>query len=168
MIHMCKFNFVQKHKNHQIMSLFTENRQCYVGRKWGTLTDLWGDLVHRISQAMISIMWLQSMCNTFQNNNFIVYQQWASIWNASILPLKISKTFGFDISPVQCALPQVALNCHKDTETNMPNVTLSISINQSIFPVCRVRNLFGTQCISNTFLHVVIDFRFHSTVYSWI
>ena len=43
-----------------------------------------------------------------------------------------------------------------------------ISINQSIFPVCRVRNPFGTQCISNTFLHVGIDFRFHSTVYSLI
>ena len=32
------------------MSLFTQNRQPYVGRKWGTLTDLWGDPVHRISQ----------------------------------------------------------------------------------------------------------------------
>ena len=42
------------------------------------------------------------------------------------------------------------------------------SINQSIFPVCRVRNSFGTQCISTTFLHIVIDIRFHSTVYSWI
>ena len=43
-----------------------------------------------------------------------------------------------------------------------------VSINQSIFPLCRVRNPFGTQCISNTFLHVDIDFRFHSTVYSLI
>ena len=121
-LNICKFNFVQKYKNHQIMSLFTQNRQCHVGRKWGTLTDLWGDLVHRISQAMI---WLQSLCNTFQNNNFIVYQ-WSSIWNVSKLPLKTSKTFGFDISPVQFALPQVALNCHKHTETNTPNVTLTL------------------------------------------
>ena len=42
------------------------------------------------------------------------------------------------------------------------------SINQSIFPLCRVHNPFGTQCISHTFLHVGIDFRFHSTVYSLI
>ena len=83
-----------------------------------------GDLVHRISQAMISKIWLQSMCNTFQNNNFIVYQ-WSSIWNVTKLPLKPSKTFDFDISPVQFALPEVALNCYKHTETNTPNVTLT-------------------------------------------
>ena len=41
------------------------------------------------------------------------------------ITFKTSKTFGFDISPVQFALPQVALNCHKHTETNMPNVTLT-------------------------------------------
>ena len=49
------------------------------------------------------------MWKTFQNNNFIVYQS-SSIWNVLKLPLKTSKTFGFDISPVQFALPQVALN----------------------------------------------------------
>ena len=83
-----------KHKNHQIMSLFTQNRQCYVGRKWGTLTDLRADPVHRISQVMISKTLLQSMCNTFQNNNFIVYQ-WSSIWNVSNLPFKHFKNVWF-------------------------------------------------------------------------
>ena len=103
-IHISKFNIVQKQKKCQIMSLFTQNRQCYGGRKWGILTDLWGDSIHRISQAMISKIWLQSMCKTFQNNNFIVYQS-SPIWNVSKLPLKTSKTFGFDISPVLSALP---------------------------------------------------------------
>ena len=103
-IHISKFNIVQKQKKCQIMSLFTQNRQCYGGRKWGILTDLWGDSIHRISQAMISKIWLQSMCKTFQNNNFIVYQS-SPIWNVSKLPLKTSKTFGFDISPVLFALP---------------------------------------------------------------
>ena len=101
---ICKFNLVQKHKIYQIMSLFTQNWQCYGERKWGILTDLWGDPVHRISQAMISKIGIQSMCKTFQNNNFIVYQS-SSVWNVSKLPLKTSKTFGFDISPVQSALP---------------------------------------------------------------
>ena len=103
-IHICKFNLVQKHEICQIMALFTQNRQCYGERKWGILTDLWGDSVHRISQAMISKIWLQSMWKTFQNNNFIVCQS-SPIWNVSKLPLKTSKTFGFDISPVQSALP---------------------------------------------------------------
>ena len=44
-----KFNLVHKHKICQIMSVFTQNRQCYGERKWGILTDLWGDPVHRIS-----------------------------------------------------------------------------------------------------------------------
>ena len=34
-IDICKFNLVQKHKIYQIMSLFTENRQCYGEWKWG-------------------------------------------------------------------------------------------------------------------------------------
>ena len=102
-IHICKFNLVQKHKICQTMGLFTQNRQCYGEQKWGIMTDLWGDSVHRISQAMISKIWLQSMCKTFQNNNFIVYQS-SPTWNVSKLPLKTSKTFGFDISPVQSAL----------------------------------------------------------------
>ena len=41
---------------------------------------------------------------TFQNNNFIVYKS-SPIWNVSKLPLKTSKTFGFDISPLLSALP---------------------------------------------------------------
>ena len=91
-IHICKFNLVQKPKICQIMSLFTRNRQSYGERKWVILTDLWGDSVHRISQAMISKIWLQSMCKTFQNNNFIIYQS-SPIWNVSKLPLETSKTF---------------------------------------------------------------------------
>ena len=124
-IHICTFKLVQNHYKHLIMSLFTQNRQLCGGRKWGTLTDLWVDPVHRISQAMISKIWLQSMWKSFQNNNFIVYQP-AFIWNVSKLPLKTSKTFGFDISPDQFALPQVALKCHKHTQTNKPNVTLTL------------------------------------------
>ena len=41
------------------------------------------------------------------------------------ITFKTSKTFGFVISPVQFELPQVALN-YKHTETNMPNVTLTL------------------------------------------
>ena len=100
-IDICKFNLVQKHKIYQIMSLFTQNRQCYGERKWGILTDLWGDPVHRISQAMISKIGLQSMYKHFKTTIFIVYQS-SSVWDVSKLPLKTSKTFGFDISHPVC------------------------------------------------------------------
>ena len=103
-IHICKFNLVQKHKICQIMGLFTQNRQCYGEWKWGIMTDLWGDSVHRISQAMISWNMASIHVQNISNNNFIVYQS-SPIWNVSKLPLKTSKTFGFDISPVQSALP---------------------------------------------------------------
>ena len=36
-IQICKFSLIQKHKEHPIMSLFTQNRQCYGGRKWGSV-----------------------------------------------------------------------------------------------------------------------------------
>ena len=49
------------------------------------------------------------------------------------ITFKNFKTFGFDISPVQFALPQVALNCHKHTETNMPNVTVTLV---NLFNMC--------------------------------
>ena len=64
------------------------------------------------------------MCKTFQNDNFIVCQS-SPIWNVSKLPLKTSKTFGFDISNVLSALLQVALNCHKHNQTYLQNVTLA-------------------------------------------
>ena len=123
-IHICKFNFVQKHKRHQIMSLFTQNRQCYVGRKWGTLTDL------EVTQSIgFPKLWYPNygfnpcakhfkttILLFISHHLFGMYQNYLSKhWKRLVLISLL----------VQFTLPQVALNCHKHTETNTPNVTLT-------------------------------------------